>query len=157
MSVIGTDIRTVQSTDSRVVHSRFARTPLWRVGALSGVVAAITAELFAQICKAFDVSMRAGSAGASTAEPIPFGGFAIATLMWAAVGIVLAIALARWAKHPSRTFVVTTVALTVLSFAAPITAGATDTSTKIVLAVSHVVAAAVIIPALALRLAHNER
>ena len=157
MSVTATDIRTVPSTDTRVANSRFATMPLWRVGGLSGVAGAVAAELFAQICKAFDVSLSVGSSGASTAEPIPFGGFAIATLIWAAVGTVLAIALARWAKRPARTFVVTTVALTVLSFAAPLTAGATDTSTKIVLMVSHVVAAAVIIPALALRLARTAR
>ena len=157
MSVIATDTQAGPSTDTHVAHSRFATMPLWQVGGLSAVAGAVAAELFAQICKAFDVSLSVGSSGASTAEPIPFGGFATVTLLWGAVGTVLAIALARWAKHPARTFVVTTVALTVLSFAAPLTAGATDTSTKIVLMVSHVVAAAVIIPALALRLAHNAR
>ena len=80
MSVIATDIQTGPSTDTHVAHSRFATMPLWQVGGLSGVAGAVAAELFAQICKAFDVSLSVGSSGASTAEPIPFGGFAIVTL-----------------------------------------------------------------------------
>jgi hypothetical protein len=125
---------------------------LVRAGAAAGVLGAVAAELFARVCYAAGVSLDAGNIGGHTAEPIPFGGFFEITLVWAAVGTLLAIALARWAKHPQRTFVVTTVALTALSLLAPITAGATATSTKIVLALSHVVAAAIIIPALARRL-----
>jgi len=131
---------------------RKRRLGLVRMGALAGVAGALAAELFAQLCHGAGVSLDAGGVGATKAEAIPVGGFAEVTLMWAAVGTVLAIALARWAKHPQRTFLVTTVTLTVLSFLAPITAGATATSTKIVLALSHVVAAAIIVPALARRL-----
>ncbi|MGH3928224.1 MAG: DUF6069 family protein, partial [Pseudonocardiaceae bacterium] len=51
-------------------------------------------------------------------------------------------------------FDVTTVVLTVLSLVSPALAVDTATSTKVVLALSHLVAAAVVIPTLALRLSH---
>jgi hypothetical protein len=72
-------------------------------------------------------------------------------VLWSAVGTVLAMTLARWAKRPARTFVVTTVVLTVLSFGPVVTADA-DAATQVALVLSHVVAAAIVIPALALRL-----
>jgi len=53
--------------------------------------------------------------------------------------------------------VVTTVVLTVLSLAGPVMAVDTATATKVVLALSHLVAAAVVIPPLALRLSHVPR
>jgi Family of unknown function (DUF6069) len=125
---------------------------LARAGAIAAVLGAVAAECFARIAHLVGVSLDAGSIGASKAEPIPLGVFALTTLIWSAFGVVLAIALARFAKHPARTFVVTTVVLTALSFLAPLAAGATAGGTKIVLALSHVVAAAIIIPALARRL-----
>ncbi|MGH3931451.1 MAG: DUF6069 family protein [Pseudonocardiaceae bacterium] len=137
-------------------RSVLARSPVWRVGVLASVVAAVVTELFALGARAIHIPMVAGSPGAEagTAAPIPIGGFAIGTLIWSLVGVVLAVVLARRAKHPARTFVVTTVVLTVLSLAGPAFAVDTATATKVVLALSHLVAAAVVIPPLALRLSH---
>ena len=56
--------------------------------------------------------------------------------------------MARWAKHPARTFTITTVALTVVSLVPPALAGATTTGTKLILALTHVVAALIVVPAL---------
>ncbi len=67
------------------------------------------------------------------------------------VGVVLAIVLARRATRPRRTFVVTTVVLTAVSLVPDVVADAT-TATRFVLALTHVVAAAIVIPALASRL-----
>ena len=92
--------------------------------------------------------MEAGGFGADSAEPIPILGFAIATLIWTAVGIAIAVAMTRWAKRPAHTFTVTAVVLTVVSLVPPALAGATTTGTKLVLALTHVVAAALVIPAL---------
>lgn len=137
-------------------RSFLARSPVWQVGVLAGLAAAIVTEAFALGTKAVGVPMDAASPGGTgPAAPIPFGGFAISTLIWSAVGIVLAVILARRARRPARTFVVTTVVLTVLSLIGPALAADTATSTKVVLALSHLVAAAVVIPPLALRLARR--
>ena len=109
-----------------------------RVGALAGVAAAVATELVAAVARVSDVSMEAGGFGADTSEPIPVLGFAFSTLLWTAVGIVIAVAMTRWAKRPAHTFTVTAVVLTAVSFVPPALAGATTTGTKIILALTHV-------------------
>ncbi|MDX3308102.1 DUF6069 family protein [Streptomyces sp. ME08-AFT2] len=101
--------------------------------------------------------MDAAGPGAKQAAEIPVGGFARGVLFWSIAGIVLAVALARWAKRPARSFAVTTVALTALSLVGPAVAPHTATSTQVVLAVSHMLAAAAIIPPLARRLTQRRR
>jgi amino acid transporter len=124
------------------------RFPLLRAGAVSGVAAAVATEVVAAVARASDVSMQAGSVGADSSEPIPVFGFAFATLLWTAVGIGMAAAMGRWAKHPARTFTITTVALTIVSLVPPALAGATTTGTKLILALTHVVAALIVVPVL---------
>jgi amino acid transporter len=85
-------------------------------------------------------------------EEIALLGFAMVTAVFSVVGIVLASALARWARRPQRTFVIATVALTALSLLPDASADA-STATRHVLALTHVVAAAIVIPAVASRLA----
>jgi hypothetical protein len=133
-----------------------SRWSLLRLGALAGVAAAVATELVAAGARVSDVSMEAGGFGAETAEPIPVLGFAFATLLWTAVGIVMAVAMTRWAKRPARTFTVTAVVLTVVSLVPPALAGATTTGTKVILALTHVVAAAFVIPAIRNELAKWE-
>lgn len=133
-----------------VTTSNARTTPLWRTGALAGIVAAAATTVVAAIALAADVPLEVGG------EEIPLAGFAQATLIGAAIGIVLAKALARWTARPQRTFAATTVALTALSLVPDALADAT-TATRLVLATTHVVAAAVIIPALATRLPHSTR
>lgn len=137
-------------------RSALLRRPVWQVGAVAAVVAAIVTELFAAAAKAVDVPMEAAGMGSDTAEQIPVGGFAMSIVLWTAVGTVLAAVLARRAKRPARTFVVTTVALTALSMVGPFAATDTSTATVVVLCLSHIVAAAIVIPALATRLSHQE-
>jgi hypothetical protein len=133
-----------------------SRWSLLRLGALAGVAAAVATELVAAGARLSDVSMEAGGFGADTAEPIPVLGFAFATLLWTAVGIVMAVAMTRWAKRPARTFTVTAVVLTVVSLVPPALAGATTTGTKLILALTHVVAAAIVVPAIRNELAKWE-
>jgi hypothetical protein len=125
-----------------------SRWSLLRVGAIAGVAAAVATELVAAGARVSDVSMEAGGFGADTAEPIPVLGFAFATLLWTAVGIVMALAMTRWAKRPARTFTVTAVVLTIVSLVPPALAGSTTTGTKVILALTHVVAAAFVVPAI---------
>ena len=89
-------------------------------------------------------------------EQIPLAGFAQMTLLGAAIGVVLAKALSRWSAMPRRTFVAATVALTALSTVPDLAAPATAAS-KIVLIATHLVAATIVIPAMAGRLADRTR
>ncbi|MER7481559.1 DUF6069 family protein [Streptomyces sp. NPDC126510] len=142
-------------TESRSAF--LATRPVWLVGVLATLAGAVVTEAFALVARAAGVPMEAAGPGATEAARLPVGGFFGAVMIWSVAGIVLAVALARWAEKPARTFTVTTVALTALSLAGPAVAPHTATSTQIVLAVSHVVAAAVIVPLLARRLAHGQR
>ena len=133
-------------------QARAARTPVWRVGALSGMAAAVAATAVAVAAKAVDVPMKAAPKSAEIGRSIPLNGFAVSTLACAAIGTILAVVLARKARRPARTFVVATTVLTLVSFAGPVTTGHATTATRVVLALTHVVAAAIVIPALAARL-----
>ncbi len=134
-----------------------AARPVWLVTILAVLAGAVVTELFALVTRAAGVPMEAASPGEEKAAAIPVGGFAGGVVFWAIAGIVLAIALARWAKRPARTWVITTTVLTVLSLAGPAMATHTAVSTQIVLALSHLVAAAVIVPLIAHRLSHLPR
>ncbi|WP_345482543.1 DUF6069 family protein, partial [Actinopolymorpha pittospori] len=61
------------------------------------------------------------------------------------------VALARWARHPRRTFLRTTVVLTALSLVPDAIADASS-PTKALLMLTHLVAAAIVVPAIARRL-----
>jgi FtsH-binding integral membrane protein len=132
--------------------ARLGSRPVWLVSALAGVTAALATELYALAARAVGVPMRAGTVGADTSGPIAFGAFAMGTLSSAFWGTVLAVLLTRYARRPARTYAITTVALTVLSLVAPLAAGDTAASTKAMLALSHLIAAAVIIPVVTRRL-----
>jgi hypothetical protein len=122
------------------------RTPFRRV-AVGSVAAAVAgaAVLFAYGAAAIAVhgSMSVGDPGHTV--PITAASFAIGVLFSSFFGVLLAVALARWAKRPAQTFTRAAIALTVVSLYAPFTAQ-TDTATRYLLAVGHVIAAAVIIP-----------
>ncbi|NYJ03512.1 peptidoglycan/LPS O-acetylase OafA/YrhL [Nocardioides thalensis] len=84
--------------------------------------------------------------------PIPFLAFPQLTLIFSLIGVALAAVLARKARRPRSTFVRTTVALTALSVVPDFTFGF-DTATAFSLATLHVVAASIVIPTVARRLA----
>jgi hypothetical protein len=163
MSVATTSALTSTSTttpavaSTRSIRSVLTTGPVWRVGAVAAVAGAVVTELFALAARAIDIPMDAGSIGGDTAAEIPVGGFAMGVVMSTVIGTVLALALARWARRPARTFVATAVVLTAVSMAGPIGAGATATATQVVLGLSHLVAAAIVIPPLARRLAEVSR
>lgn len=156
MTVTTSQTPSAQARSARV-SGLLATRPVWLVGLLATLAGAVVTELFALAARAAGVPMEAASPGAKEAAQIPVGGFFGGVVFWSVAGIVLAVALARWARRPARTFTVTTVALTVLSLVGPAVAPHTALSTQAVLAVSHLVAAAVIIPALAGRLSHVRR
>ena len=133
------------TTSRRTVASTTSSRQVWKTGVLAGAAAAVATSAYAAVVHAAGVSFEIKG------EAIPVLGFAQLTFVGAILGTVLAVVLNRKAQHAARTFVRTTVALTVLTFVPDVTASA-STSTRIALVVSHVLAAAIIIPALASRL-----
>ena len=119
---------------------------LWRAGALAGGLAAVATTTVAAVALAVDVPVEVGG------ESIPLLGFAQLTLVCTLLGVLIAKGARRWAARPSTAFVRTTVALTALSIVPDLTADATS-ATKVTLILTHLVAAAIVIPALARRLA----
>jgi Family of unknown function (DUF6069) len=126
--------------------------PVWLVSTLAGLAAAVATEAYGLAARAAGVPMEAGNVGASVAEPVTVGMFAMGTLICTFWGTVLAVLLARFARRPARAYLRVSVALTVVSLAFPLSAGATATSTRLMLAVAHLVAAAIVIPTVTRRL-----
>ena len=81
-------------------------------------------------------------------EAIPVSGIAFVTVVLSAVGVLIAAALSRWSASPVRWWLRTTVALTALSLVPPFLAAA-DTATAVTLVALHLLAAAVVVPAIA--------
>ena len=78
-------------------------------------------------------------------------GFAVLTVIFSVVGLVLALVLARTARRPHTAFVRTTIVLAALSLVPDVLAD-TSAATTVLLMLTHVVAAAIVIPAIARRL-----
>jgi hypothetical protein len=83
--------------------------------------------------------------------PSPVFGFTVLTVIFSGVGLVLAVVLARSARRPRTAFVRTAVVLTALSLVPDVAADA-SAATKVLLMLTHVVAAAIVIPAITRRL-----
>ena len=120
-------------------------TRLWRAGLAAGAVAAAATTATVGLARAIGEAVAVGG------EQLPLAGFALFVLLGALVGIVLAMVTSRRASRPRPTFVRTTVVLTALSIVPDVLVDATP-GTKLVLALTHVIAAAIIVPVLAARL-----
>jgi Family of unknown function (DUF6069) len=114
-------------------------------GAAATVAAAVATALVAAAGQAVGISLAVSGA------PIPPSGFAVLTAIFSVLGLVIAAALRRFARRPRTAWIRTTVALTVLSFVPDVLADA-GVTTKVFLMLTHVVAAAIVIPAVARRL-----
>jgi hypothetical protein len=149
--------RTSTATDAHA-HAQPTATsaparPVWQVSALAGLAAAVATELYGLAARAAGVPMAAAGLGSAKATPITVGMFAMGTLICTFWGTILAVVLARYAAHPARIYLRATVVLTALSLAIPLSAADTALSTRLTLAVAHLIAAAIIIPAVTRRLA----
>jgi hypothetical protein len=145
------DMSTTTQIPSRTVISEptltAERQQVWMHGVTAAVMASITTTVLAATASASGVSF-ADSTGAS----IPIAAFAQLTLLFSLVGVVIAAIMARKASRPRATFVRTAIALTALSFVPDLTVGfnAGSAATLITL---HTIAAAIVVPTLAKRLA----
>jgi len=122
------------------------RPSLWKPGLLAGLVAAAATTTIVVVARAADVPV------AIQGEQIPLAAFAQLTLIATVVGIVIARVLSTRARHPRQTFVTTALALTAVSLVPDVVVDAT-TASKLVLFLTHLVAAAIVLPTLAKRLA----
>ena len=123
------------------------RQSVWKHGVAAALVAALATTVLAAVASSAGVSF-ADSTGAS----IPIAGFAELTLVYSLIGVGIAAVMARKARRPRPTFVRTAVALTALSFVPDLTFGF-DTGSAATLITLHTVAAAIVVPTLAGRLA----
>ncbi|BDH55822.1 DUF6069 family protein [Tsukamurella sp. PLM1] len=139
----------MSTTATTTAPVRTHRLPVWRHGVAAAVVASVTTTAIAAVASAAGVTF-AGPDGSA----IPLLGFAELTMVFSLIAVGIAAVLARRARHPRSTFVRTCVTLLVLSFVPDVTFGF-DAASAAVLILTHVVAAAIVVPALARRLAAN--
>ena len=125
------------------------RRPVWKHGIAAALVASVATTVLAAVASAAGVSFS-DSTGAS----IPLAGFAQLTLVFSLIGVGIAAVMARKVRRPRRTFVRTAVALTVLSFVPDLTFGF-DAASAATLITLHTVAAAIVVPSVAGRLART--
>ncbi|MFJ6167827.1 DUF6069 family protein [Micromonospora orduensis] len=117
-----------------------------RAGVVATVAASAATMAVAAAGHAAGVSLDVGGA------PIPVTGFGVLTAVFSLIGVAVAALMSRFARRPRRTFVRTTVVLTVLSLVPDVIADA-GVGTKALLMLTHLVAAAIVIPVVARRLA----
>lgn len=123
------------------------RLPVWKHGVIAAIGASVATTALAAAASAAGVTF-AGPDGAS----IPLLGFTQLTLVFSLIGVAIAAVMARRARRPRSTFVRTTVTLTALSFVPDVTFGF-DAASAVTLIALHIVAALIVVPVLARRLA----
>jgi hypothetical protein len=114
-------------------------------GVLAAAVAGGATTIVAAAGSAAGISLDVGGAA------IPVSGFGVLTALFSLVGLVVAVVISRKARHARSTFIRTTAALTVLSLVPDMIVDAAP-ATKTLLLLAHLVAAAIVIPAVARRL-----
>jgi hypothetical protein len=129
-----TDTVTVAAPTSR----RLAGT-----GFIAALAATVVTTLAAALARAAGADFEIPDGG----EAIPPAGFAVVTGFFSIVGVVIALALQRWSADPARRFLWVAGSLTAISLVPPFISGA-DTATVAALVALHLIAAAVMIPAL---------
>lgn len=120
--------------------------PLVRTGVVAAALASGATTAVAATGSAAGISLDVGGA------PLPVAGFAVLTAFFCLVGVVIAVVISRTARRPRGTFIRTTAALTVLSLVPDVVVDAAP-ATRALLMLTHVVAAAIVIPAVSRRLA----
>jgi hypothetical protein len=141
-----------QSTAATTPSVRSA--PVAAVAGGAAVVAAAVTTGYGAVAIAIHGSMRAGDPGASKAAAINAFSFGIGTLMSAALGVVIAVLIARYVAEPVRRWTQVSVTLLAVSLAFPLAASHTDNATRLTLAAAHLIAGAIIIPVVRRRLQH---
>jgi hypothetical protein len=117
-----------------------------RSGLVAGISGGVVLYAYGAAVAAAGVPMRAGDPWATAAEAVTPANFSAGVVLCTFWGTVLAVVVALVAARPSRVFVRTATALVGVSLAAPLAAVDTTVSTKLALALGHLIAAAVVVP-----------
>jgi len=112
-------------------------------GLVATVVAAVATTVGAALARISGVTFEIPEGG----EAIPTAGFATVTTALSLVGVGIALALARWSARPALRLAQVTVPLVGVSLVPPFAVGA-SARTSLTLAALHLVAAAIVVPAL---------
>jgi len=120
------------------------RSPLWPSGLLSGLAAGIATSIVAVVARV------AGRPLTMSGKVIPISAFVTFTVVGGLLGVGIAKLIMAHAHRPRAIFIRTTVVLTALSIIPDVVSGASGT-TKVVLVATHLLAAAIIVPAIASR------
>ena len=142
----------VQSRNSAVPAGRNPLSAA-RVSLYAGAAALAVIEAYGAIARAAGVPLVAAGPGEHTATQINAGWLAFGVALGTFWGTVLAVAFARYAARPARAFLATTLPLLALSLGGPLTATHATDATRVTLACAHLIAASIIIPVVARRLA----
>lgn len=134
--------------------SRLARLPVAGAGGFAALAGAAVLYAYGTLARALDVPMRAGEIGASHAQALTPASFAIGVVFCTVAGTILAMVLARRAARPARAFLRTSLVLVAISLVFPLAASHTATTTRLTLALGHLIAAAIVIPIITSRLTH---
>lgn len=114
-------------------------------GVAAAAVASVATTAVAALGHAAGISLDMGG------EPIPVLGFGMLTAVFSLVGLAVAAVLRSRARQPQRMFVRTTMVLLALSLVPDVIADSA-LETKALLVLTHLLAAAIVVPALARRL-----
>jgi hypothetical protein len=144
---LGDQMSATHESSSATAGRAGTATSAVRTGGLAVLVAGIANTVLGLGADAAGVAMTVKGFGADVRESIPMFAYFVSTAIGGAVGFVLMLIMKRLGTT-KKTFYIVTGILTAISFISPLTADASP-GTKIVLEVLHVVAAAIIIPALA--------
>jgi Family of unknown function (DUF6069) len=126
--------------------------PLWQIGLAAALVAAAANTVLYAFARLTGVPLELTEVFSDQFARMPASSFVLATLFdGGAAATVTAAACQRWAPRPRTWFVTLALIGTVASFWLPLASDAT-TATIVVLLISHVVAALLIVPPLALTL-----
>jgi hypothetical protein len=144
---------TAAGRDLALTRPAWTQRPLWQVGLVAALIAAAANTVVYVVARRAGVPLELTEVFSDHFGRMPVSSFVLGTLLdGGAVATALAAACQRWAPRPRTWFVVVAVAGTIASFWLPLTSDAT-TATMVVLSISHLVAALIIVPALALTLA----
>lgn len=138
---------TTQTSALGATASAATQQPLWKPGVAAAAVASVATTMLADVASAAGVSFAD-----HTGPSIPVAAFAQLTLVFSLVGVGIAALMARKARTPRVTFVRIAIALTALSFVPDLTFGF-DAGSAAALMTLHTVAAVIVVPTLARRLA----
>ncbi len=144
--------RAAAARTSRSQRATLTRVPVSRVcraGATAAAIGGLVLYGYGAVARALSVPMHAGDPGASAAQPLTPLNFAVGVVFCTILGTAVAALAGRYAARPGCTFVGTAVTLLVVSLVFPIAASHTEVSTRVCLALAHLLAAAIVIPQLA--------